>query len=113
MPINVLDHHYLSFTQEVIPILVEKNIGIIGMKSMASGSIVKKNIATVAECLRFSMSMPVSTLVSGISTLEHLDQNIGVAKSFSPMSEKEIATLLEKTYNEAQGGKHEWYKAKV
>lgn len=112
MPINVLDHHYRSFTQEIIPLLVERNIGIIGMKSMASGAIVKNNIATVEECLRFAMSMPVSTVVSGISTLAHLEQNIAVAKQFAPLSEDEIARLLEKTIDEAQGGKHEWYKDK-
>ncbi len=112
MPINVLDHHYRSFTQEIIPLLTDRNIGIIGMKSMASGSIVKNNIATVEECLRFAMGMPVATVVSGISTMEHLEQNIAIAKTFKPMTEAEIAKLLEKTYDEAQGGKHEWYKDK-
>lgn len=112
MPINVLDHHHLSFTQEIIPLLVERKIGIIGMKSMASGAIVKNNIASVEECLRFAMSMPVSTVVSGISTMEHLEQNIAIAKNFVPMTEIEISTLLEKTYAAAQEGKHEWYKAK-
>jgi len=112
MPINVLDHHYRSFAQEIIPLLTERNIGIIGMKSAASGNIVKNNIATIEECLRFAMGMPVATVVSGISTMEHLEQNIGIAKNFKPMSEIEIAALLEKTYDEAQGGKHEWYKDK-
>ncbi len=112
MPINVLDHHYRSFTQQIIPLLTERNIGIIGMKSAASGAIVKNNIATIEECLRFAMGMPVATVVSGISTLEHLEQNIGIANNFKPMTETEIAALLEKTYDEAQGGKHEWYKDK-
>jgi len=112
MPLNVLDHHYRSFAQEIIPLLTERNIGIIGMKSAASGNIVKNNIATIEECLRFAMGMPVATVVSGISTMEHLEQNVGIAKTFEPMTEAEIAALLEKTYDEAQDGKHEWYKDK-
>ncbi len=113
MPISVLDHHYLSFSQEIIPILVEKNIGIIGMKSVASGAIVNQEIASIEECLRFSMSMPVSTLVSGMNNLDHLRQNMEITRNFKPMNEVEIAAVLEKTYDQAQGGKHEWYKDKV
>ncbi len=113
MPINVLDHHYLSFSQEIIPMLVEKNIGIIGMKSVASGAIVNEGIATIEECLRFSMTAPVSTLVSGMNNLKHLRYNLEITRNFKPMSQSEITVLLEKTYDHAQGGKHEWYKDKV
>lgn len=113
MPLNVLDHHYLSFSQEIIPILREKNIGIIGMKSVASGAIVKEGIATIEECLRFTMTLPISTLVSGMSTLEHLRQNTKIAQDFTPMNKEELAALLKKTYKHAQGGKYEWYKDKV
>lgn len=112
MPISVLDHHYRSFTQEIIPMLKERNIGIIGMKSAASGAIVNNNIATIEECLRFAMSMPTSTVVSGMSTMAHMEQNIAIAKNFKPMSEAELTKLLEKTYDAAQDGKHEWYKDK-
>ncbi|MFB6317171.1 aldo/keto reductase [Saccharicrinis sp. FJH54] len=113
MPVNVLDHHYLSFTKEIIPLLQEKNIGIIGMKSVASGSIVKEGIASIEECLRFSMTIPVSTLVSGMNNLKHLRHNMEIARNFKPMTEEEISTLLDKTFEHAQGGKHEWYKDKV
>lgn len=113
MPLNVLDHHYLSFSQEIIPILREKNIGIIGMKSVASGAIVNEGIASIEECLRFTMTLPVSTLVSGMNNLEHLRHNMELTRNFTPMKEAEIAGLLSKTYDHAQGGKHEWYKDKV
>ncbi len=113
MPINVLDHHYLSFSQQIIPILQEKNIGIIGMKSVASGAIVNEGIATIEECLRFAMGLPVSSLISGMNNLEHLRHNLEITRNFKPMTEDEIASLLEKTYTYAQGGKHEWYKDKV
>lgn len=113
MPLNVLDHHYSSFSQIVIPLLVERNIGIIGMKSVASGAIVNEGIATIEECLRFAMTLPVSTVVSGMNNLEHFRHNLEIARNFKPMTEDEIATLLDKTYDQAQGGKYEWYKEKV
>ncbi|MGF7138302.1 aldo/keto reductase [Roseimarinus sediminis] len=113
MPINVLDHHYLSFSQQIIPILTEKNIGIIGMKSAASGAIINEGIATIEESLRFAMSLPVSSLISGMNNMEHFRHNLEITRNFTPMSEEEMATLLEKTYPYAQGGKHEWYKDKV
>lgn len=110
MPVNVLDHHYLSFSQEIIPLLVERNIGIIGMKSASSGNIIKNNIATAEECLTFAMSLPISTLISGMEKLEYLHENVRIAKNFSPMQEEKMIALLEKTYDHAKGGTHEWYK---
>ena len=112
MPLNVLDHHYLSFAKEIIPLLQKNNIGIIGMKSVASGSIVRENIASIEECLNFTMTLPISTLVSGINKHDHLKQNVEIAKNHVPMSQEEIEKLLDKTYDAAQGGKYEWYKDK-
>ncbi|HKJ42802.1 MAG TPA: aldo/keto reductase [Sunxiuqinia sp.] len=113
MPINVLDHHYLSFSQQIIPVLQEKNIGIIGMKSVASGAIVNEGIATIEECLRFAMTLPVSSVISGMNNLKHFRQNLAIARNFEPMTKDEIEILLDKTYKPAQGGKHEWYKKQV
>jgi predicted aldo/keto reductase-like oxidoreductase len=113
MPVNVLDHHYLSFSQEIIPMLRERNIGIIGMKSVASGRILKEKVATIEECLTFPMSLPISTLISGMNEMEHLRENITITENFTPLGEEEMAALLEKTYDAAQGGKFEWYKDKV
>lgn len=110
MPINVLDHHYLSFSQQIIPMLQERNIGIIGMKSAASGNIIRNNIATIKECLTFTMSLPVSTLISGMEKTAYMLENVEIAKNFTPMSEATMAALLDKTYKHAQGGTHEWYK---
>lgn len=110
MPINVLDHHYLSFSQQIIPMLQERNIGIIGMKSAASGNIIRNNIATIKECLTFTMSLPVSTLISGMEKTAYMLENVEIAKNFTPMSEATMAALLDKTYEHAQGGTHEWYK---
>lgn len=112
MPINPMDHHYLSFTQNVLPVAVEKNIGVIGMKSMAgNGVLVNKGAATVEECLRFAMSMPISTLCSGMDSVEMVKENINIARNFKPLSEEEMADLLNRSYDYAQGGENEWYKS--
>lgn len=112
MPINPMDHHYLSFTQNVLPVAVEKNIGVIGMKSLAGNAVlVNKGAATVEESLRFAMSMPISTLCSGMDSLKILKENIETARRFKPLSEDEMADLLNRSYDYAQGGENEWYKS--
>lgn len=112
MPINPMDYQYLSFTQNVLPVAVEKDMGIIGMKSMAgNGVLLEKGAATVEECLRFAMSMPISTLCSGMDSVKMLKENIATARRFKPLSEAEMTDLLERSYDYAQGGENEWYKS--
>jgi predicted aldo/keto reductase-like oxidoreductase len=115
MPVNVLDYHFRSFTNEVLPVAVEKNMGVIAMKSLAGtpGNIVTNGIARADECLRFVMTMPVSTVCSGMDSLEVLHKNIATARNFEPMTETEIAALLEKTSEYAAGAKYERYKTFV
>jgi len=112
MPVNVLDHHFMSFTQEVLPVAREKNMGIIAMKTLAGspGNIPKTGAASVEECIRFAMSMPVSTVCSGMDSMEVLRKNLEIAKSFKPMEELEMASLLERTASYVAEGKNEPYK---
>ncbi len=112
MPLNVLDHHYRSFEQAVLPVAAEKQIGVIGMKSLGGtpGAIPKANAATFAECLRYTMSLPVATVCSGMDSLEILRHNIGVAKSFQPFTEEEASALMAKTAPFSTEGKYENYK---
>jgi predicted aldo/keto reductase-like oxidoreductase len=110
MPINVLDHHFRSFTNEVLPVAVKKNIGVIGMKSLAGGAIVENNIAPPEECIRFAMTMPISTLCSGMDSMEVLLKNLATARNFKPMEEEEMKALLEKTAKYAAEGEYEEYK---
>jgi predicted aldo/keto reductase-like oxidoreductase len=115
MPINVLDHHFRSFSNQVLPVAVEKNIGVIAMKSLAGtpGNIVTNGIAEAEECLRFVMTLPVATVCSGMDSLEVLRKNIATARNFEPMAETEIAALLERTAEYAVGAKYERYKTFV
>lgn len=110
MPLNVLDAHFRSFEQEILPILIERNIGVIGMKSIAAGDILKTGGVTVEEALRYALSLPTSTVVSGIGSMEHLQQNVRIAREFKPLGEQEKTDLLARTRQAAQDGEHELYK---
>lgn len=114
MPLNVLDYHFRSFGHDVLPKAIEHNIGVIGMKSLGGspGAIPKTGAATVEECLRFTMSLPVSTVCSGMDSIDVLRQNLSTAKSYTPPSQDELAALLERTKGPAATGEHEVYKTK-
>jgi len=109
MPVNVLDYHYRSFQNQILPQAKEKNMGIIGMKSLAAGRIFKTNIS-VQDAIRYSLSLPISTLVSGIDSIEVLEQNLKITREFKKMSEKELNELRTRFKNEAFKGQHEYYK---
>ncbi len=111
MPINVLDHHYLSFTQNVLPEAVERNMGIIAMKTLGGGRLLRNDIVTPDEALRFAWSFPVSTVCSGMQSLKELQENIETARNFEPMGEEEKNELLKRTIQYAIGGEYEWYKS--
>lgn len=110
MPINCVDPHYLSFLRNVLPEARKKGLGVLAMKSNAMGTITKASVARIEECIRFTLSQDVDTLVSGAETVEQLEQNIGVVKSMTPMSPGEIQTLLSRTSQGPMGSKIERYK---
>ena len=114
MPVNVFDPHYLSFVEHVLPVAVKKNIGVIAMKTLGGSpeAILATGAATVPECLRYAMSLPVATVCSGMDSLEKLRQNIAVARSFTPLEDKERLVLLSRTQELGRQGTHESYKAR-
>lgn len=109
MPTNLLDYHYRSFAKEVLPILIERNIGIIGMKSLASTNILKTGISA-SEAILYALSMPIHTLVSGMDSLEVLKQNMETARKWKPLSEEEKNQMLKKIAPYAEDGQLEHYK---
>ena len=116
MPVNAVDHHWTSFQRAVLPEAMKRNLGVIGMKSLGGspGQFVNKaKILTARECLHYAMNMPVSTVVSGIDSMEKLRENVGTAKSFRPLSEEEVAAILAKAAPIAEGGEFEPYKRKT
>jgi len=110
LPLNVLDYHYRSFTKEILPILLEKKIGMIGMKSMAGGDALEIGGLTPQECLRYSMSLPVSTVVVGMDSMQLLKQNLETASKFKMMSDSEKSDFRQKTRPHAENGEYELYK---
>jgi aryl-alcohol dehydrogenase-like predicted oxidoreductase len=110
MPINVMDAHFRSFTREVVPVLVKKQIGVLGMKSMGDGNILKAKVVTPLECLQFALSQPTSVVITGIDSMAILDQAFEAAKSYSKLDKDAIAAILKKTETVAADGKFEPFK---
>lgn len=110
MPVNCLDAHFRSFTENIIPLLVEKSIGVLGMKPLASGNALRTGAVTAPECLRYALSMPTNVVITGIDKPEMLQQALQVVKEFHPMNGDEIKTLLAKTLEPASTGKYEPFK---
>ena len=112
MTVNLIDPHYLSFINSVLPNIRKKGLGLLAMKSNAIGGITKHSIATIPECLRFTWSHDVDTVVSGVQTIEQLEQNVLACKTFKPMSKVEKQELLARTQKGPKGSKVETYKVK-
>lgn len=111
MPLNALDAHFRSFEKEILPICQEQGIAVIGMKSFADGSIFESGAGiSPAEALRYAMSLPVATIVSGMNSLEVLEQNLDIATNFSPLSGAERDAILAKTALAAANGEFELFK---
>jgi aryl-alcohol dehydrogenase-like predicted oxidoreductase len=110
MPLNLMDAHYRSFSKEVVPELVKRNIGILGMKSMANGILLKSNTVTPIECLHYALSLPTSVVITGIDSMEILDQAFEAARTFHPLSPEELDALLAKTSTAASTGRFEPFK---
>jgi aryl-alcohol dehydrogenase-like predicted oxidoreductase len=110
MPLNVMDAHFRSFAQMVLPELVKQEIGVLGMKSMGDSVILKSKTVSPIECLHYALSLPTSVVITGIDKPEILDQAFEAAKTFQPMNRDQIAQLLAKTKEVAMAGKYELFK---
>jgi aryl-alcohol dehydrogenase-like predicted oxidoreductase len=110
MPLNVMDAHYRSFEQLVLPELVRQNIGVLGMKSLANGIILQSNTVTALECLHYALNLPTSVVITGVDSLERLEQAFTAARTFRPMSAAQVQALLAKTTQAASRGAFELFK---
>lgn len=112
MPLNVLDSHYRSFQHLVLPVLNRRGIAPLGMKSLGGfGNIVKEGGVPVVDALRYVLSLPIASLVSGIDSEAVLDQNLKIAREFQPMSREEAASLEAKYLAIAGDGRYELFKS--
>jgi aryl-alcohol dehydrogenase-like predicted oxidoreductase len=110
MPLNVMDAHYRSFEQLVLPELVQLNIGVLGMKSMGNGVILRSGTVSAIECLQYALSLPTSVVITGIDSLERLDQAFEAVRTLRPITEGQRRALLAKTASAAARGEFELFK---
>ena len=114
MPINVMDAHFRSFTHLVVPQLVKQQIGLLGMKTFGDHFILDHvkdtNAATPIELLHYSMSLPTSVVITGIDSMQIMDQAFEAARTFTPMTHSQMTALLAKTKAPAADGAYEPFK---
>ena len=110
MPLNIMDAHYDSFQKTVLPVLLQHGIGPLGMKSMGGHYLLESKTVTPMECLHYAMNLPVSVVITGCDSIPILEQALTAARTFRPLSDKELAALLAKTAKVAEQGRYELYK---
>jgi len=110
MPINILDAHFRSFSQLVVPEAVRQHIGVLGMKSFGDGVILKSGAVQPMDCLHYSLNLPISVLITGVDSKMLLDQAFAACRSFQKMDEAAVASLIAKTEQVAMSGKYELFK---
>jgi aryl-alcohol dehydrogenase-like predicted oxidoreductase len=111
MPLNCLDATFQSFEQNVLPEAARRGIAVLGMKSLGgSGELISNGVATPEEALRYAMSLPVATTISGMDSLEVLEQNLEIARNFQPMSADEMQKLRDRVRFMASDGRYELFK---
>lgn len=110
MPLNLMDAHYRSFAKEVLPELVRRDVGVLGMKSLGNGILLKSNTVTPIECLHYALHLPTSVVITGIDSMEIFEQALEAVCTFRPFSGQQLETLLAKTAEAAAMGQFEPFK---
>jgi aryl-alcohol dehydrogenase-like predicted oxidoreductase len=112
MPLNCFDATYRSFERDVLPQLVRQRVAALGMKSLGGdGQPILHGVVTAEEALRYAMSLPVATTITGIDSLEVLRQNLAIARGFTPMSASDMQALRTRCATYAADGHLELYKS--
>jgi len=110
MPLNVMDAHFHSFEHQVVPKLVADGIGVLGMKALGFGDLMRSQTVSATECLQYALNLPTSTVITGIDRMEILDQAVEAAGTFKPMNQEQVSALLARTADAAAAGKYEGFK---
>jgi predicted aldo/keto reductase-like oxidoreductase len=110
MPLNVMDAHFRSFERQVVPLLVRQGVGVLGMKSMANGRILQSKTVSATECLHYALNLPTSVVITGCESMENLEQACEAARTFKPMTERQVVDLLARTAEAAHSGDYELFK---
>lgn len=112
MPLNPFDSNFRhSFEKSVLPVLNQRGIAVLGMKPMVGhGEAIKNGVISAGEALRYAMSLPVTTTITGMEKLDIVRQNLGIAQNFEPMSQSEMDALRNRLKSESADGRFELYK---
>ena len=110
MPINVMDAHFRSFTREVMPVAIQQGIGVLAMKTFGDHFILDSKTIEPVEALHYSMTQPVSVVITGIDSMPVLDQALTAVKTFKPMTQDQVTALLDRTRDAAADGRYELFK---
>ena len=110
MPLNVMDAHFESFEAQVLPVLVKNQIGVEAMKTFGDHFILQSGTVQAIECFHYSMTLPTSVVITGIDSMQILDQAIEATRTYKPMTKEEVAALLARTQIAALDGRFELYK---
>jgi aryl-alcohol dehydrogenase-like predicted oxidoreductase len=110
MPLNVMDAHYRSFERLVLPELVRHRVGVLGMKSLGNGIILKSRTVTATECLHYALNLPTSVVITGCDSMKILEQALEAARTFRPLSKAAVRELLGRTRVKALTGNFELFK---
>ena len=110
MPLNVMDAHFRSFTHEVLPVLTREVIAPLGMKCFGDHYILDSKTVQPIEALHYCLNLPIAVQITGIDRVEILDQALEAARTFKPLTQSEVASLLERTKPAAGSGQFELYK---
>jgi aryl-alcohol dehydrogenase-like predicted oxidoreductase len=111
LPLNAFDASFRSFEQRVLPELERQRIAPIGMKSLCGhGEAVARRVISAADALRYAMSLPVATTVSGIDSMKVLKQNIKIATGFTPFTAAQMERIRHRVAAKAADGRFERYK---
>ncbi|MBI4400453.1 MAG: aldo/keto reductase [Nitrospirae bacterium] len=112
LPLNVFDGTFRSFERDVLPELTRRGIAPLAMKTLSgNGDPVKQRVITVEEALRYVLSLPVATIVSGIDSREVLQQNLDIVRRFVPMTAQEMSALRTRVAVYAADGRFELFKS--
>jgi aryl-alcohol dehydrogenase-like predicted oxidoreductase len=110
MPLNVMDAHFRSFEREVLPVLNREGIAPLGMKAFGHPYILHSNTVKPIEALHYCLNLPIAVQITGIDSQKLLDQALEAVRTFKPLTQAEVASLLKRTRSAALEGKYELYK---
>jgi aryl-alcohol dehydrogenase-like predicted oxidoreductase len=110
MPLNVMDAHFRSFEKHVLPLLVQRKMGVLGMKSIGDKQILKSKVVTPLECLCYALSLPTSVVITGIDSMMFLEQAFEAIQKYRSWTSSDIQALLARTRDVASKGEFEPFK---